>query len=436
MIGENRDARKTKAQLVEELADLRHQLMDREAALTKHEQVRIDLLTSRHFLQATLDALTAHIAILDASGTIISVNAAWRQFADENGYAAVNYGIGDNYLEVCDTAAGVDSEEASTVAQGLRKVLANDQERFYMEYPCHSPEEQRWFFFHATRFQERDSVRVVVAHENITERVQAEQELENHRNHLEELVAERTAELTTVYEQLKELDHLKDDFLNRVSHELRTPVTTIKLKHELLMRRHPELKESYLDSLNRSTNRLQYIIEELLYVTMMEQAEIEIQTESMNLNTLVKAYISDQETSASQRDLKISLTTDDNLPLIQADPRLIERVLSVLIDNAFNYTLAGGEIQISTFMSEAGQHVWVGVTVKDNGYGVPVEEQEKIFERFYRGKLVKEKLTTVPGTGVGLSIAREIITQHDGKLEVISDGVLGSGSLFTFCLPA
>jgi len=135
------------------------------------------LRDSKRLLQSTLNALSAHIAILDEQGTIIEVNAAWIRFASENDFIGGQHGMGNNYLEVCDSASGSSSEGASAVAGGIRAVMATQRAEFLLEYPCHSPEEQRWFVVRATRFDGDGPVRVAVAHENITERKLAEEAL-------------------------------------------------------------------------------------------------------------------------------------------------------------------------------------------------------------------------------------------------------------------
>lgn len=131
---------------------------------------------SESFARSALDSLSAHIAILDESGTIVFVNRTWRTFAVSNG-AVGNVGEGANYLRVCESAVGEQSGDAAAFADGIRSVLSGRQEEFVLEYPCHSPTEQRWFVGRVTRFPADGPPRAVVAHENITERKQAEEAL-------------------------------------------------------------------------------------------------------------------------------------------------------------------------------------------------------------------------------------------------------------------
>jgi PAS domain S-box-containing protein len=127
--------------------------------------------------QRTLDSLSAHIAIIDETGTIVAVNKAWRDFARANGVAGQKYAEGANYLRTCDSAAGAYSEEAAPFADGIRSVLSGQRDKFELEYPCHSPIEQRWFIGRVTQFATDGPPRAVVAHENITERKLAEEKL-------------------------------------------------------------------------------------------------------------------------------------------------------------------------------------------------------------------------------------------------------------------
>lgn len=141
------------------------------------QQAEQELEESRQFLQSTLNTLTAHIAILDETGVILAVNAPWRQFARANNLGLPDDGVGCNYLEVCNNATGPDAREAAAAARGIRQVVSGRQARFYLEYACHSPQEQRWFTMRVTSFQYNAAARVVVAHESITARRLAEEEI-------------------------------------------------------------------------------------------------------------------------------------------------------------------------------------------------------------------------------------------------------------------
>ncbi|NOK22635.1 PAS domain-containing sensor histidine kinase [Corallococcus carmarthensis] len=138
---------------------------------------------SEQFLRSTLDSLSTHIAILDGRGVILAVNAAWTRFARDNGCVEVEgpgpCGVGADYLGVTEAAHGTYSEEAPSVAEGIRGILAGRTESFLQEYPCHEPDggKRRWFLLRATRFAGPGPLRVVVAHEDITGRHEADEAL-------------------------------------------------------------------------------------------------------------------------------------------------------------------------------------------------------------------------------------------------------------------
>ncbi len=130
------------------------------------EQARRD--ESRQLIFKVLDSLPEHIAVLDGEGTIIAVNLAWRAFGEANGFVGSGFGIGSNYLQVCESASGECAEEAPATAAGLRAILAGRRDEIRVEYPCHSPTEKRWFQCRISRVDTQGPTRIVVTHEDIT----------------------------------------------------------------------------------------------------------------------------------------------------------------------------------------------------------------------------------------------------------------------------
>jgi len=117
-----------------------------------------------------LDELSEHAAIVERSGTIVAANKAWKRFAKDNEADLSKISEGANYLDVCDRATGEQSEDARSFAEGLRSVLSDEEERFAMEYPCHSPTEKRWFVGRVGRLADGDTLLALVTHENVTGR--------------------------------------------------------------------------------------------------------------------------------------------------------------------------------------------------------------------------------------------------------------------------
>lgn len=140
------------------------------------ERLRIEeaLVSSQKLSQSTIDALASHVCVIDENGIILTVNQAWRDFAELNPPFPSDYWLGANYLAICDNASGKDSEESKIFADGIRAVIRGELSQFMLEYPCHAPHEQRWFIGRVRHFAVGGILRLVVAHENITERKQIE----------------------------------------------------------------------------------------------------------------------------------------------------------------------------------------------------------------------------------------------------------------------
>ncbi len=262
---------------------------------------------------------------------------------------------------------------------------------------------------------------------DITDLKRAQAELEKHRDRLEELVAERTCELERALA-------VKDRFVSNVSHELRTPITSIKLYLDLLPRRADKLP-IYMDRLRRETERLEYIVEDVLLLSRMDQDRIEMEPVPVDINALAGDYVSDREMLAQRRQIHLTFDAWPDLPPVHADPRLLTQVLGNLLTNAINYTPAGGEVCVSTrIQHEPNGAQWVGFVVSDTGPGIPPDQHSHVFKRFFRGEAGRE--SGAPGTGLGLSIAREIVERHQGHMEIHSEGVPGKGTTFYVWLPS
>ncbi len=257
-------------------------------------------------------------------------------------------------------------------------------------------------------------------------------QVQSYADELERRVAQRTAELKAANDRLRALDRVKDEFVANVSHELRTPISNIKLYLHLLKAR-PAKAESYLATLHRETERLEYLIEDLLYLSRLDQGRLEFALTAVDLNMLLGPYVTDRVLLAQERGLTIEFEPTENLPSVQVDGRLIGQVLSILLTNAVNYTPEGGVITVATQERREGDQRWVGFSVADTGPGIPPEEMPRLTERFFRG--VAGRDSGEPGTGLGLAIARTIIERHGGLLDVHSTGVPGQGARFAVWLP-
>ncbi|MBN1262369.1 MAG: PAS domain S-box protein, partial [Anaerolineae bacterium] len=261
------------------------------------------------------------------------------------------------------------------------------------------------------------------------EAAELHRELQTYASSLETTVAARTTELREALVQAQAADQAKSQFVSNVSHELRTPLTSIKLYLELL-RRAPE-HTAYFSALQRETDRLQYLIENLLQISRLDLKRVQVQPEPVDLNALVLRLAQDRQALFTSRGLELQIQPASDLPILNADPRLLEQVFTNILTNAMNYTPPGGQVRLITAREAAGARSWVAVSVIDTGFGMTDDDQQQLFKRFQRGGA--SQALNVPGTGLGLAISKEIVDLHKGRITVASE--LGKGSAFTVWLP-
>lgn len=227
--------------------------------------------------------------------------------------------------------------------------------------------------------------------------------------------------------ELRKLETVRNDFVANVSHELRTPLTSILGYLDTLLESDIEdqkTKEKFLKIIKEETNRLSLLITDLLNLSKIESQSFELYPGDF-LKTFQKVYHL-LEKNAQLKDININLEIEDDLPQVYMVREQVEQVLINLIDNAIKYSSSGGTINIS--VQKKSDKLYF--EIQDNGIGIPVDEQERIFERFYR--VDKARSRELGGTGIGLSIVRNIIKQHGSEIKVESR--VGEGSKFSFYL--
>lgn len=166
-------------------------------------------MAAKNLYKLALNSLAAHIAILDQHGVIIETNRPWQEFARKNGMTNNPSGVGENYLSVCDQASSSDNDEPAVIAKAIRKVISGDIQEFFIDYPCHSPQEERWYALRVVPFREPKSTgKVILTHEDITPLVKAQHTLQKNEILLHEQ-AERLTESNVALKVL--LKHREED---------------------------------------------------------------------------------------------------------------------------------------------------------------------------------------------------------------------------------
>jgi signal transduction histidine kinase len=250
---------------------------------------------------------------------------------------------------------------------------------------------------------------------------------------LERRVEERTAELQKALERVSELSQLKSNFVANISHELRTPLTHIKGYVELMVTESlgplTDEQRHALQVSQQSTGKLESLIEDLIMISLASRGEMSIKQEAVDICRLANLAIKSHAQHAQERGVNLGTIMDENVPLVQADPQKIAWVLYQLVDNGVKFTPSEGRVLVS--VKREGENLVI-ISVADTGIGIPANRLEDIFEAFHQ--LDSSATRRYGGTGLGLSLVRQIVEAHGSMLEVKS--VEGHGSIFKFPLLA
>ena len=262
---------------------------------------------------------------------------------------------------------------------------------------------------------------IIVNMRDVTERVLLAESLRASEERLESQVAE-----------LQELHRAKNDFVATISHELRTPLTSILGQLELLADGdYGDLAGAQAKAvavMDRNSLRLLALIEDLLTVARIDSARLQLQPEPTALLPFAEAVQASLVAVADARPVTLEFDADPGLGTAMIDAAQMDRALSNLLTNAIKFTLPGGRVQFRA--RRAGEDIVF--TVSDDGIGIPVDEQEKLFTRFFRSSVATRM--AVQGSGLGLVIAKSIVEEHRGRIELVS--AEGKGTTVTVTVPA
>jgi two-component system, OmpR family, sensor histidine kinase KdpD len=237
----------------------------------------------------------------------------------------------------------------------------------------------------------------------------------------------RTQEATSKAEAARQSDQLKSTLLDALAHEFKTPLTSIKAASTAMLSSSmlkPEQQHELISVVDEEADRLSVLVTEAIQMARIEAGRVHLERESYPLHELVESALDKLRPMVRERGIDVKLAPE--LPLVWVDRELIEIALRQLIDNALKYSPRDSPVSVAA-ESRDGRVI---VSVGDRGPGIPEEEQSRIFEKFYRAEASRHQ---IPGAGLGLVIAREIIQVHGGDIWVESKP--GEGSTFRFALP-
>lgn len=222
----------------------------------------------------------------------------------------------------------------------------------------------------------------------------------------------------------------RDSFLAQATHELRSPLTSIRLYIEKAIEdteTSPGEVAQSLNVVNDESRRLERVVSEILSVSEIEAGSFHLERDDVRLDQMLEQLQKDQAAQAKQNGINLVFDVPPKLPVLHADRDKIAVALYNLVGNALKYTKKGGSVTVSVDTKEDQ----VSIDVIDTGLGIKTEEQERIFEKFYRAK--DRRLASISGSGLGLAISRELIRLHGGDITVTSE--IDRGSTFTLTMP-
>lgn len=371
----------------------------------KQRNIFHKLKESREFNKGILSSLTSHIAVIDDTGKIITVNKAWKLFSIQNdGDSSKINNKKYNYFEVCEKAAASGDKIAKEVLIGIKKIFSKELNIVSIVYPCHSPTEERWFEFRAMPFG-KNANKIVITHRDISAEKKSDQ-----------IQKIQNLELIKTNSEL-------DKFVYSISHDLRAPLTSmlglIDLTYDCEIQERPEL----LGMMKQSVIKLDDLITDIL--TYSKNKNTLIVNEEIDFKNLINTTRNNHLYMGGTENISIAVTIDQKSTFV-SDKIRITYILNNLYSNAIKYsdtTKNNSFINISIHTDETE----ATITFEDNGIGIAEKDKIKIFEMFYRST----NLST--GSGLGLYILKESIEKMNGNIDLKSE--VDKGSVFTISIP-
>jgi two-component system phosphate regulon sensor histidine kinase PhoR len=229
--------------------------------------------------------------------------------------------------------------------------------------------------------------------------------------------------------RLRRLETVRRDFISNVSHELRTPLASLKALTETLRDGaldDPQAAPRFLNRIETEVDALTQMAQELLELSRIESGQVILNPATVPVERLLHTSVERMHLQAERAVLNLAINIPENLPLVKADEGRLEQVLVNLIHNAIKFSPPGGTISLGA----AAEGRLVRFFVQDSGVGIPEDDLERIFERFYK----TDRARSSGGTGLGLSIARHIVEAHGGR--IWAESREGQGSTFYFTIPS
>lgn len=356
---------------------------------------------SNHF--EILNSITESMAVINLAGEILFTNKAWNAFSAQNMGDASCTGINNNYLHICETVEGEESKMATDAKYGIQQVIDKEVEVFELEYPCHSPTENRWFILRASNILTNPDL-TLVAHINMTNRKNAELEIEKNYN-MSLIINDRLH--TTLYKIVHDIQNPLSGIIGLI--DLSKSESDINTLNE------------YLELIEEGSNNLSLFVKATLkHISTSEESQ------TVDVHHMLSDYLS------SIKQLIVSNAIDVRLDIQQPGEfhtNVIEfrSILSNLISNAIKYSDERKSKKFIVVKFSSNQHRGI-LKVEDNGVGITEEDLSKVTQRNYQ---VKQQSKS--GVGLGLYMVEKSVINLGGSIKINSD--FGMGSEFIVDIP-
>lgn len=350
-----------------------------------------------------LDSITESMGIINKSGEIIFTNKAWRSFSDDNMGDDSCTGLNSNYFVICDAVEGEESNLAQQATFGINQVINGERGFFELEYPCHSPTENRWFILRASKVKSNPEL-TLLAHINITNRKITELEVE--KNYIHSL---------TINERL-------NTTLYKIIHDIQHPLSNIKSLIDISKSQNENKTiNKYLERIEQGSNNLSLFVKETL-----KQITSSDEIQSVEVEQMVKNYLDTIEhlLQSNSIEVKLKIKQPDKFSTNAVEFRSI---MSNLIGNSIKYC-DNLKLQKHITVSFNCDSKSARLTVEDNGLGIKKQDIPKITQRNYQ---VNNKISD--GAGLGLFMVEKSVNKLGGSLKIKSK--FGEGSKFIVDIP-
>lgn len=357
------------------------------------------MIVSIEFLSAILNTLTEQIAVINSDGDILFTNQSWIDFGKENNAPLENW-TDINYIRTCEASAAQGDMDAVKAVDGIRKVIHNELETFYLEYPCHSPDEKRWFTMRIKPLQFQNPTYYLISHHNITERKLAEEMLRS-----KELLLQQQSRLAALGEMIGNIAHQWRQPLGSIS----VIAGSIIVEKELGIQSNDDTLVTQMKNINDQVQYLSRTIDDFRNFFKDDQSKTLFDVSDV-LNDAINI------SKASYENFYITVTRDYSSGIIYFGGKsmLLQIVLN-LLSNAKDALVQSGMENKQVILSLRESDGVITIKVKDNGGGIPDEIKDKLFDPYFTTKHQSQ------GTGLGLYMSAQILQNHfNGHLRVLN----------------